>query len=65
MTLKEWSERTGILPTHPTTETRAVSIVTDFAHPDRRELWHLSDHKVSSVWGVVVWLVPVKGSINV
>ena len=58
MTLREWSEKTGILPTHPTTEQGAVSVVLRFDHPDRLELWKLTDYKVSSA-GIVVWLRPV------
>ena len=59
MTLQEWSDASGILPTRPTTETQAVSVVID-DHPFRLELWRLSDYRVYSVSGVVVWLVPVK-----
>lgn len=60
MTLKEWCDKTGILPTHPTSETGAVSVVMDFADLWTDELWHLDDYKVSSVAGSVIWLVPVK-----
>jgi len=58
MTLAEWSESTGILPTTPTTESGAVSVVIDHEHQNRAQLWHLTDYAVSSVSGVVVWLVP-------
>lgn len=58
MTLSEWSSRTGILPTHPTTERSAVSLCVDQLHADRSELWHLADYVVSSVSGPVVWFVP-------
>ena len=59
MTLADWSKKHGVLPTHPTTERGAVSVVCD----DRAacaELYHLSDYAVSTVSGVVRWLVPKK-----
>lgn len=58
MTLREWSELTGILPTHPTTERGAVSVICNAQHKHSWELWHLSDYAVSSVSGPVVWLIP-------
>jgi hypothetical protein len=59
MTLKEWSCGTGILPTHPTTERGAVSVLsTRESNPGHTDLWRLDDYAVSSVCGVVVWLVP-------
>lgn len=59
MTLKQWVEKTGILPTYPTTERDAVSVcISDGI--DRYKLWRLSDFVVSSVSGIVVWLVPRK-----
>lgn len=58
MTLKEWSEKTGVLPTHPTTEKGAVSVVMNFADLWVDELWHLGDYKVQSVSGSVIWLIP-------
>jgi hypothetical protein len=54
MTLQDWSKMTGVLPTHPTTEKGAVSVIVD--NPPS-ELWHLSDYVVSSVSGPVVWLL--------
>lgn len=58
MKLKQWSEKTGIKATTPTTETNAVSVVVDQQHEDRPKLWHLTDYLVSSQCGVVVWLIP-------
>jgi hypothetical protein len=58
ITLAEWCTRTQVLPTHPTTERGAVSVVLDHTHPGRSDLWHLADYVVSSVSGVVVWLLP-------
>jgi len=58
MTLKQWLETSGVLPTHPTTETSAVSVVLDHFHPARADLWRLSDYAVSTVSGPAVWLVP-------
>ena len=66
MTLKEWSELTGILPTTPTTERQAVCVCStpeDVAHQgtnNHAKLWHLTDYVVSSQAGAVVWLVPRK-----
>jgi hypothetical protein len=59
MTLKEWCATMNILPTHPTTEKGAVSVILyKEPHQNQSELWHLDDYTVSSVSGVVVWLVP-------
>lgn len=58
MTLKEWCDKSGILPTHPTTERGAVSVILDHSNPHRPELWRLDDYAVSSVSAVVVWLLP-------
>jgi hypothetical protein len=60
MTLSEWSKLTGILPTHPTTERGAVSVIVTYQDARHNDLWHLTDYKVSSVSGPVIWLVPVK-----
>ena len=59
-TLAEWSEKTGILPTHPTTEKGAVSVLVDIIDQrrERTQLFHLEDYFVSSAGGLVVWLVP-------
>lgn len=59
MTLREWSELTGILPTHPTTEVGAVSVVFD-GNPDyHRALNNLEDYKVQATYGgKVIWLIP-------
>lgn len=58
MTLKEWSDATGILPVYPTIG--AVSVAGAHISPHYASLWYLSDHYVSTVAGVVVWLVPRK-----
>jgi hypothetical protein len=57
-TLKNWCENTGIMPTDPTSERQAISLVTDSRNPEYAKLWHLADYVVSSVTGPVVWLVP-------
>lgn len=54
MTLAEWCKATGVLPTHPTTEHAGPDVSNDLID----ELWRLSDYCVSSVRGVVIWLVP-------
>lgn len=59
MTLKEWSELSGMLLTHPTTERNAVSIAIggESEAEHRSMLWNLSDFVVSSASFMVVWLV--------
>ncbi len=60
-TLADWTKATGILPTYPTTERGAVSVIsTSDRTKYHAHLWHLTDYKVSTVSGPVVWLVPVK-----
>ena len=59
MNLKEWSEKSGILPTYPTTEREAVSVVVDHQNPHRKLLWDLTDYVVTSDCGVVIWLRPI------
>lgn len=59
MNLKQWSEAAEILPTCPTTEKEAVSVVVDHNNPHRKLLWDLSDYVVTSVCGIVIWLRPV------
>lgn len=60
MLLKQWSKRFGILPTQPTTECGAVSVMIDCVNlPVAYQLlWRLDDYKVSSACGAVVWLKP-------
>lgn len=58
MKLQEWCELSGILYTHPTTETKAVSVCCNRDTPYYWMLWLLGDYAVSSVSGPVVWLVP-------
>ena len=58
MLLQQWSEVSGILPTHPTTEKRAVSVVVDHDNTHRKYLYQLSDYVVSTCAGAVLWLVP-------
>lgn len=57
-TLAQWSKRYGILPTTPTTEKQAVSVIVNPDSEDKIDLFQLSDYAVSSVCGVVIWLVP-------
>lgn len=63
MKLNDWENLTGILPTHPTTEKGAVSVVVADGH-HKRMLWNLSDYKVSTVSGPVVWLVPTNSGVT-
>lgn len=58
MTLKEWVALTGILPTHPTTERGAISLICPIEHPQNGALYHLSDYYVSTRSGAVLWLLP-------
>lgn len=61
LTLAEWCEKSGISPTHPTTEMGAVSVICDPVGRWKRwrnELYKLVDYVVSGSGGVVVWLVP-------
>lgn len=58
MKLKEWTKYSGITPTTPTTETGAVSVCIEDNNDFRKQLWDLEDYKVSSVSGIVVWLIP-------
>ncbi len=60
MTLSEWSKRTGILPTHATTERQAVSVCVSPRDLLVNALWELDDYAVSTRSGSVVWLVPKK-----
>lgn len=60
MTLKMWCDFTDILPTTPTTEKGAVSVIIDQFHPMRKELFWLEDYLVSTCAGIVVWLLPRK-----
>lgn len=59
MLLQQWSEVSGILPTYPTTEKRAVSVVVDHDNQHRKSLFNLADYAVSTCAGAVIWLVPV------
>jgi hypothetical protein len=59
MTLQEWCKKYDVRPCTPTTETGAVTFTLNLTnHPGRSELYRLNDHAVSSVCGVVVWMVP-------
>lgn len=58
MLLRDWCKLADILPTHPTTERQAVSLLSDSRNPHHSDLWALDDYKVSTVSGPVVWLVP-------
>lgn len=41
MTLREWCDEAGVMPTHPTTERGVVGLCCDQLEPTRSELWHL------------------------
>lgn len=62
MTLAQWCKVAGVLPTHPTTERGAVSLIADA--PAQSELYHdlynLSDYRVDNLVGGIVWLIPRK-----
>lgn len=60
MTLADWCRMADVKPTTPTTETGAVSLLSDGTrYPDTHAvLWKLSDYRVSSINGLVVWLLP-------
>ena len=61
LTLKQWCDNVGVLPTHPTTETGAVSTCiypSELTAEQQWDLYHLSDYAVSTVSGPVIWLVP-------
>lgn len=58
MTLDQWCKQAGVLPTHPTTETGAVSVLVGKDTPCLSALWCLEDFVVRSRAGVVVWLAP-------
>lgn len=60
MTLKEWCERTGVTPTHPTTERGAVSLCYTYTFPDQdaRDLYRLEDYVINRIEGPVHWLLP-------
>lgn len=63
MALKQWCASADLLPTTPTTERGAVSLVVPADFRQRWQdtyamLWKLSDYAVSTVSGPVVWLVP-------
>jgi hypothetical protein len=56
MTLKEWCEVLGIIPT-PLTDKDYCSICYNWTNNlHHTKLWHLSDYRVISVSGVVIWL---------
>ena len=57
MTLEDWCLSTSVFP-HPTPGSRLVSVFCDILDPCRRDLWNLSDYRVSSVSGVSVYLIP-------
>lgn len=65
MTLREWSQQTGIVPTHPTTEKNAVSVLANESTPQFHDLWHLSDFRVATRRGSVVLLMPLPQTAEV
>jgi hypothetical protein len=62
MTLADWTALTGVLPTHPTTEHGAVSVVVATQAPHFHDLWKLADFKVVTRFQrgdtSLVWLLP-------
>ncbi len=58
MTLEQWAKKTK----RPTIQSPSGAVCvcsTKSNNPDHHyELWHLSDYKVSTVSGLVVWVVP-------
>ena len=58
MTLQQWSEQYGVLSTHPTTESKSVSLCVNQFHEGVPELYHLDDYTVSTRNGPVFWLIP-------
>jgi hypothetical protein len=58
MTLAEWTKAHRSEPTHPTTETGAVSLCISPSHPGYNDLFTLADFRVGSSGGGVIWLVP-------
>lgn len=58
MTLTEWCERADILPI--TTNSGAVTLTASDDVTNFTDLWRLSDFKVSTRSGPVIWLVPIK-----
>ena len=64
MTLSQWCKSAGgIYPTAPTTERGAVSLIVEDDFRQKWQdtysmLWKLDDYAVSSVCGIVIWLVP-------
>lgn len=57
MTLEEWSLKTNIFP-QKLTKSRCVYVWCDLLEPIRKELWHLSDYRVSTATGLTVYLMP-------
>lgn len=58
MTLNEWSSASKVkVETH--TNSGAKFVHVEYDDPMRKELFHLTDFKVSSVSGPVHWLVPI------
>lgn len=63
MTLAEWSTKSGIQVER--SGTGGTYVYVSDSVPMRRDLWSLSDYRVSSVAGLVIWLVPtLSGSLN-
>ena len=63
MKLAEWAKEHHVNPTEPN-ENGAVSVVAYPNFDGHQQLWHLEDYTVSSICGVVVWLVPKKSASN-
>jgi len=59
MTLAQWCEQTGISPTKVGD---ATCVIPNWWNPSHKELFHLADYVVSTVSGIVIWLVPRKSA---
>lgn len=60
MKLKEWCGMASVAPTHPTTETGAVSFTRcrDWSMDLVHRLYFLDDYTFDNVVGAVVWMLP-------
>lgn len=60
MTLREWSDQTGIPIDHPALRSDATCVYCVVGTVAYRLLWGVTDYAVSSVSGPTVWLVPIR-----
>lgn len=57
-TLAEWCAAADVHHTHPTTERGAVSVCIGADNPYLLGAWELTDYRVDSRSGPVIWFVP-------